>query len=95
MTHTLGGKVERADKREYGETDVKFSKSVLFDGFGDENVCLMSHTDYVDTLPEGFERIAYTQSCPYAGIENKEKHFKMQYARKPSKMSLLFFSIHL
>ena len=75
MTHTLGGKVERADKREYGETDVKFSKSVLFDGFGDENVCLMSHTDYVDTLPEGFERIAYTQSCPYAGIENKEKHF--------------------
>ncbi len=75
MTHTLGGKVERADKREYGETDVKFSKSLLFDGFGDENVCLMSHTDYVDTLPEGFERIAYTPSCPYAGIENKEKHF--------------------
>ena len=75
MTHTLGGKVERADKREYGETDVKFSKSILFDGFGDENVCLMSHTDYVDTLPEGFERIAYTPSCPYAGIENKEKHF--------------------
>ncbi len=75
MTHTLGGKVERADKREYGETNVKLSKSVLFDGFGEANICLMSHTDYVETLPEGFERIAYTPSCPYAAIENREKKF--------------------
>lgn len=75
MTHTLGGNVEKADKREYGETDVNFIESELFDGFGDKNVCLMSHTDYVDSLPEGFEKIAYTDSCPFAGIENKEKHF--------------------
>ncbi len=75
MTHTLGGNVEKADKREYGETDVIFSQSLLFDSFGDKNVCLMSHTDYVDSLPEGFEKIAYTDSCPFAGIENKEKHF--------------------
>ena len=75
MTHTLGGKVERADKREYGEIEVNFSQSVLFDGFTDKNVCLMSHTDFVETLPEGFEKIAYTSSCPYAAIENKEKNF--------------------
>lgn len=75
MTHTLGGNVERADKREYGETEVNFSESVLFDGFGNKNICLMSHTDYVDTVPEGFEKIAYTELCPYAGIENKSKHF--------------------
>ena len=75
MTHTLGGKVERADKREYGEIEVNFSKSVLFDGFTDKNVCLMSHTDYVETLPQGFEKIADTASCPYAAIENKERRF--------------------
>ena len=75
MTHTLGGKVERAEKREYGETPVKLSESVLFDGFGDENICLMSHTDYVESLPEGFVKIGYTESCPYAAIENKEKQF--------------------
>lgn len=75
MTYTLGGNVEKADKREYGETEVNFSESTLFEGFGDTNVCLMSHTDYVDTLPEGFEKIAYTESCPFAGIENKEKSF--------------------
>ena len=75
MTYTLGGKVERAEKREYGETEVKLGESILFDGFGDENICLMSHTDYVESLPEGFERIAYTPSCPYAAIENKDKQF--------------------
>ncbi len=75
MTHTLGGKGERADKREDGEIEVNFSKSVLFDGFTDKNVCLMSHTDYVETLPQGFEKIADTASCPYAAIENKERRF--------------------
>lgn len=75
MTYTLGGNVQRADKREYGETQVEFSESVLFDGFGSQNVCLMSHTDYVDKLPEGFEKIAGTDSCPFAGIQNKEKNF--------------------
>ena len=52
MTHTLGGIVERAGIREYGETDVDFENSLLFEGFLDKNVCLMSHTDYVKTLPE-------------------------------------------
>ena len=75
MTHTLGGEVLRADKREYGETDVELEKSALFEGFGDRNICLMSHTDYVGTLPEGFRTIARTPSCPNAAIENSEKHF--------------------
>ena len=35
MTHTLGGEVLRADKREYGETNVELEKSALFDGFAD------------------------------------------------------------
>lgn len=75
MTHTLGGEVLRADKREYGETDVQFEDSVLFDGFGAGNVCLMSHTDYVGTLPDGFRTIARTPSCPNAAIENPDKKF--------------------
>ncbi len=75
MTYTLGGNVQRADKREYGETQVVFKNSPLFETFGSENVCLMSHTDYVDKLPDGFENIAYTDSCPNAGIQNTEKNF--------------------
>ncbi len=75
MTKTLGGHVMKADKREYGETAVSLSPSPLFDGFGSENVCLMSHTDYVDKLPEGFVGIASTPSCPFAGIANEDKKF--------------------
>ncbi len=76
MTHTLGGKVSHADTREYGETDVKIDNtSYIFEGLEDTNVFLMSHTDFVETLPEGFENIGFTASCPNAAMENKEKKF--------------------
>ena len=74
MTYTLGGKVARADKREYGTTDVSINNSsLLFDGFEDTNGFLMSHTDYVETVPEGFRNIGSTPSCPNAAMENSEK----------------------
>ena len=74
MTYTLGGKVAKADKREYGTTDVKIdNNSLLFQGFGQTNGFLMSHTDYVETVPEGFKNIGSTLSCPNAAIENTEK----------------------
>ena len=76
MTHILGGKVQRADKREYGVTNVKFEKSSkLFEGFENSNNCLMSHTDFVESLPEGFERIGFTEHCPNAAMQNTAKNF--------------------
>ena len=75
MTHILGGNVARADKREYGATDVNINnESLLFEGFDKTNKFLMSHTDYVESLPEGFVNIGLTDSCPNAAIENKEKN---------------------
>lgn len=74
MTHTLNGNVARADKREYGTIDVKIDNtSPLFQGFDNENVFLMSHTDFVETVPEGFKNIGTTSSCPNAAMENKER----------------------
>lgn len=76
MAYTLGGKVKRATKREYGQIEVKINNtSKLFDGLNNPNVCLMSHTDFVDELPEGFENIASTNTCKNAAMENKEKNF--------------------
>jgi len=73
MTHILGGKVSQADKREYGTTLVNIDNtSHLFEGLKNTNPCLMSHTDFVEQLPQGFERIAYTNHCPNAGIQNIE-----------------------
>jgi GMP synthase (glutamine-hydrolysing) len=76
MTHMLGGEVQRADKREYGVTSVKINNSSkLFEGFGESNDCLMSHTDFVAKLPEGFENIGYTEHCPNAAMQNTKKNF--------------------
>ena len=76
MTDMLGGKVAQADKREYGTTDVKINNtSPLFQGFDSTNCFLMSHTDYVQTVPEGFKNIASTASCPNAAMENYTKKF--------------------
>ena len=71
MTYSLGGNVERADKREYGVIDVSLdTSSELFKNLKSVNPCLMSHTDYVDTLPEGFEKIASTDNCKIAAMQN-------------------------
>lgn len=75
MTHTLGGNVARAEKREYGATEVNIdNNSVLFEGFDNTNKFLMSHTDFVQQVPEGFKNIGHTSSCPNAAMENKEKN---------------------
>ena len=74
MTHTLGGKVSRADKREYGATEVNIDNtSSLFDTFDETNTFLMSHTDFVSEVPEGFKNIGSTAHCPNAAMENAEK----------------------
>ena len=74
MTHVLGGNVTRADKREYGVVPVDIdNSSLLFKGFGDINDCLMSHTDFVSKVPEGFKVIGKTTTCPTAAMENAEK----------------------
>lgn len=75
MTHLLGGEVQRAEKREYGVTNVKIKNNAkIFEGFEEENNFLMSHTDFVAKLPEGFENIGYTDHCPNAAMQNTEKN---------------------
>lgn len=74
MALSLGGNVARPNKREYGTTDVDIDPtSLLFEGFGNKNGFLMSHTDYVELVPEGFKNIGHTSSCPNAAMENKDK----------------------
>ena len=76
MTHIMGGTVTRADKREYGVLPVDIdNSSLLFHGFEKQNDCLMSHTDFVSKVPEGFKVIGKTDTCPTAAMENAEKKF--------------------
>ena len=74
MSYTLGGNVASANKREYGTTEVSIdNSSKLFEGFGNTNDFLMSHTDFVEKVPEGFKNIGHTSSCPNAAMENEER----------------------
>lgn len=74
MAHLLGGTVRRADQREYGKIVLNLEKpSELFEKVEDGSICWMSHFDYVEKAPEGFDVIATTENCPVAGMENVEK----------------------
>ena len=74
MAYTLNGKVKEATTREYGEMKVNISNdNILFNSLNKTNICLMSHTDYVDKLPNGFIKIASTKTCKIAAMANDEK----------------------
>ena len=81
MTYLLDGKVEKANKREYGITSVRINnKNKLFKDFKTNNDFLMSHTDYVSILPKYFKNIASTNNCINAGIaNNKRKLYGIQF----------------
>ena len=74
MTHVLGGKVERADVREYGKTEVKVDRSSkLFSDVSENTICWMSHFDYISKLAPGFRAVATTANCPVAAAECVER----------------------
>ena len=76
MTHTLGGKVKKADKREYGTTTVNIDNtSPLFQGFKNTNGFLMSHTDFVETVPEGFKNIDILHLVQMQEWQMKRKNY--------------------
>ncbi|MDE6411423.1 MAG: glutamine-hydrolyzing GMP synthase [Clostridia bacterium] len=74
ISHTLGGKVEHAEKGEYGKREFSFVKaSPLSEGIPETSVCWMSHTDLISQVPEGFEVLASTPTCPVTLFGNEDK----------------------
>lgn len=72
----LGGSVTRADQREYGKVDIKLSTSgKMFKGIEEDTTCWMSHTYYVDKLPEGFANVGTSCNCSNVAMENVERNF--------------------
>ena len=68
MAQMLGGKVGKADKREYGKTEVSLRNNGLFKEVPESSICWMSHTCFVETPPEGFEILGTTETCPVAAM---------------------------
>ncbi len=81
IAHSLGGKVEKGKKREYGRAIIDVQDSYdLFKGLDKKQKVWMSHGDFVVKLPEGYQTLATTESIPYAAIKNpKKKIFGLQF----------------
>lgn len=81
MVQVLGGKVSRAQKREYGRADLFIDdRSDLFKGLPEHIISWMSHGDHISTLPSGFEKIAHTKNTKIAAFRDaKRKFFGVQF----------------
>lgn len=81
MIRTFGGSVTRSVRREYGKTDLIIDDaSDLFKGIDDQTTCWMSHGDYVESVPKGFEIIAHSENCQIAAVRNTgKKLFGIQF----------------
>jgi len=74
ITHLLGGKVTKAEKREYGKAILKIDDfSDIFNEIPDETVVWMSHADKIIEMPHGFIRLAHTENSSYAAIADRNK----------------------
>ncbi len=80
MAYSLGGHVDTAPVSEYGKTEITTSESKLFENVDKNTIVWMSHTDYIDRIPDGFKITAYSKDCPCAAYENEEKKlYAVQY----------------
>lgn len=73
MSYMLGGKVDRAEKREYGKTEMNLKPSEIFKNVPEKSISWMSHTVYISEVPEGFEILGTTDTCPVAAMGSKAK----------------------
>ncbi len=81
MIGALGGKVQRADKREYGMAELRIlKKGGLFKGVGSPTPCWMSHGDSPVEAPPGFGITAATENTKIAAMADpKRKFFGLQF----------------
>lgn len=93
-SHILGGKVEKAETREYGKTELNvIGDSLLFKDVEKTSQCWMSHTYYASEIPENFVISASSPSCHTAAYECAEKqiycvqfHPEVQHTTEGNKM---------
>jgi GMP synthase (glutamine-hydrolysing) len=74
----LGGRVERAEKREYGRAHLAVREAGgLFAGFGagEEVAVWMSHGDRVAALPAGFQVVGESANSPAAAVAAPARKF--------------------
>ncbi len=79
MMQQLGGKVEKADKREFGKAELTVQDTDgIFAGLAHDanhHQVWMSHGDRIEMVPEGFEATATSDHSPFAALRHTSKSF--------------------
>ncbi len=71
LAHALGGRVERATRREYGPAILQVDEPApLFSGLPSSLPVWMSHGDQITALSAGFSPLAHSNTCQLAAIAN-------------------------
>ena len=70
ISHTMGGRVEKADSREYGRAHLETIdlNNPLFKGFETGSQVWMSHGDTITAIPDGFKVIGSTKDVTNAAF---------------------------
>src|SRR3981189_243900 len=80
MAHVLGGHVERAERREYGRTELVVKNgSALFAGLPQQRRIWNSHGDHVRSLPSGFHVTGETGNAVSAAEDPARKLYAVQF----------------
>ncbi len=75
ITHLLGGKVDPADKKEYGPARLDILEHAgLFAHAASGETVWMSHGDRITKMPEGFIALAVSANSPYAAFGDVKHH---------------------
>jgi len=85
ITHTLGGTVEKAERREYGRAHLKVEchgqteMSELFVGVPESLRIWNSHGDHVRSLPAGFRATGHTDNAIASVEDSARKIYAVQF----------------
>ena len=81
LAHTLGGRVARTNKREYGPAEVEITDhSALFKSMPERIKVWMSHGDRIERVPKGFTQAARSDNSPYAAMADHDRSiFGLQF----------------
>ena len=73
IIHQLGGKIKPYTKKEYGKTELEIlNPGKLLDSLNVKETVWMSHGDQIEIMPQGFEILAKTTTCPIAAYANED-----------------------
>jgi GMP synthase (glutamine-hydrolysing) len=76
MAHLLGGRVDRAARREYGHAPFSIDDDAdLFAGLSPSLNVWMSHGDRLEAMPAGFIRLGHTENAGIAAMADRNRKF--------------------